>query len=413
MAPELLQCKIESVGKNYTSKVDLWSIGIVFYFMLTGKYIFGKGSQYKVFAEIQRISLLIEKKTYFTQFSMPCNDLLRRLFVIDPKERISWSAFFSHSIFAKSYEQSEIRSEMFGINLIEGIGVNELFKKNSSIKLAPTSLDARAKKPDQSPFLSDIRESSRSKTFEVRSEIFKNVQVIGKEKSEAILLKQQQIKKMKCLFNHELNKYVYVVTVIKKIFPLLKNPKMAKLHMGLKELGYVLLLQKQERIKEIILGFENKANVLRIKKSSVNELFMKSKEGTLYRQYFSRLDNYFKILKGLLRAQIKESASHVPRVLPVDLNIAKGFKSLQQKIWILLFYSKAHKALMEDIILVRKFKLLMLEFLMIMKLSSNFRFMDSQTGGVFNWVKYYHELHSMEVGKIQLETLKLENEYFV
>ena len=216
---------------------------------------------------------------------------------------------------------------------------------------------------------------------------------------------------MKSLFNHELNKYVYVVTVVRKIFIFLKIKKYHKIHYNLMELAYVFLIQKQERLNEIILGFKNKQNILKIKNKELNRVFIKSKESFYYMSYFIKLNTYYQNLIGFLSNAMKQRKIKHHVILPNDMTISKGAKSFQKKLWCLIFYSSTHKEMMNDIIEVKKFKLMLYEFLVIMKLSTNFIFKDKQSNTVFNWVKYYHDINSLSINKIQMETLTLENKY--
>jgi serine/threonine protein kinase len=93
MAPEIL----ESTGSQpYCSKADLWSIGVVYYNMVTGSYPFlGKN----VPSLQQDIMRKHDKIFRNKKFNLIEQDLLKRIFVSDPRKRISWNEFFNHEIF--------------------------------------------------------------------------------------------------------------------------------------------------------------------------------------------------------------------------------------------------------------------------------------------------------------------------
>lgn len=83
---------------SYSSKADLWSIGVVYYQMLYGDYpFFG--------VTIPELVRNVKKKVLnFTFPSDPVvseesKDLIRALLQPDPDKRISFSDFFNHKIF--------------------------------------------------------------------------------------------------------------------------------------------------------------------------------------------------------------------------------------------------------------------------------------------------------------------------
>lgn len=103
MAPEILSEKTP-----YTNKVDLFSIGVVFYKMLFGFYPFEGKSPKEIYKEIEKKSgenLPINRKV--NNISVEAEQLLKSLLVLDPKERIGWSKFFGHSLFDKHKPKPE------------------------------------------------------------------------------------------------------------------------------------------------------------------------------------------------------------------------------------------------------------------------------------------------------------------
>jgi serine/threonine protein kinase len=96
MAPELLNAK---PGASYTDKIDLWSIGVVFYMMLYGN----KGPfTFKKYTELQNaVETQSGKNLKFgkQQVSDEAKDLLRRLIEPNVDARIGWNDFFNHNLF--------------------------------------------------------------------------------------------------------------------------------------------------------------------------------------------------------------------------------------------------------------------------------------------------------------------------
>jgi serine/threonine-protein kinase ULK2 len=96
MAPELLEYK------SYDAKADLWSVGIILYEMLVNDHPFlvVDGVHATNHLALRRnIQRYFERNPYVKlpsqiKVSEECEDLLRRLLRIDPKQRISFDDFF-------------------------------------------------------------------------------------------------------------------------------------------------------------------------------------------------------------------------------------------------------------------------------------------------------------------------------
>ena len=89
IAPEIIS------GKSYDSKVDLWSIGVIIYFCCFGNY------PYPNVQDILNLKKNI-KLPYKKCKNIFLNDLIEKLLVIEPNERISWDAYFKHPFFTLS-----------------------------------------------------------------------------------------------------------------------------------------------------------------------------------------------------------------------------------------------------------------------------------------------------------------------
>jgi hypothetical protein len=95
MAPELLT----SNGNSYTSKADLWSIGVCFYQMLFGKTPFDAKSYDDLKEKVRTQS---GKNLNFPKdvpISPECKDLLVNLMQYNANQRIEWKDFFNHALF--------------------------------------------------------------------------------------------------------------------------------------------------------------------------------------------------------------------------------------------------------------------------------------------------------------------------
>lgn len=105
MAPEIL------LDRSYDQSADLWSIGVILYECLFGNAPYSSKSLEELLEKIKKKQKIEIPKT--KSISSNCEDLLLRLLVHDPKQRISFSDFFQHEFLnLKCHENNEV-SETF------------------------------------------------------------------------------------------------------------------------------------------------------------------------------------------------------------------------------------------------------------------------------------------------------------
>ena len=87
ISPEVLK------GEEDLSKSDIWSLGIIIYYMLFKEYPYkGKG-------EIELLKDINSGKVLKLSDNEKLNDLLNKMLKIDKNERISWEEYFNHPFF--------------------------------------------------------------------------------------------------------------------------------------------------------------------------------------------------------------------------------------------------------------------------------------------------------------------------
>lgn len=99
MAPELL---LSNSNRAYSSKADLWSLGVCFYHMLYGVMPF-EAKTYEALKN--KVRLYSGDNTKFPSnihVSKQSKDLIISLLQIDPDKRIGWNEFFNHPIFKEN-----------------------------------------------------------------------------------------------------------------------------------------------------------------------------------------------------------------------------------------------------------------------------------------------------------------------
>lgn len=107
MSPEIL---FSNGTSAYTSKTDLWSIGVVYYQMLVGDLPFKANSMDELKSAVLNRS---GNNIYFPsniRISEDSKNLIRGLLTLDQNLRISWKDAFNHPLFAKFQEFAPAKS---------------------------------------------------------------------------------------------------------------------------------------------------------------------------------------------------------------------------------------------------------------------------------------------------------------
>ena len=95
IAPEIIN------DEDDISKCDLWSIGVIIYYMCFKEYPYSGKNEHKLFLEIK------SGKKLNTIENDELNDLVKKLLVMNVKERISWDEYFNHPFFKSNDESIE------------------------------------------------------------------------------------------------------------------------------------------------------------------------------------------------------------------------------------------------------------------------------------------------------------------
>lgn len=82
MAPEIF------TSKSYNEKVDIWSLGVVFYTMLCGYRPFEGETADEIFYEAQKGNFNLTGKAW-AKISYDAKDFVSKMLNVNPKERIS------------------------------------------------------------------------------------------------------------------------------------------------------------------------------------------------------------------------------------------------------------------------------------------------------------------------------------
>lgn len=282
MAPEIL-ATINTNGQ-YSYKADLWSIGVVFYQMLFDDIPFFGLNNAEMMQSINRncgTNLKFPKPV-----SEEAKDLLRRLLMKDPDQRINWTDLFNHSIFDK-FNNKLTKSKVLG-DLLEQIG-------------GPTNI----KKTDSNENLFEVNQhrvfnSDTALPTELNPafiNLFKNIiqKDVVERKMNAIEMNEFQttlaIKEISERYSHEKNKIMFLVFTVKRIQRSFIGGLLLEAAHVLMEISLLIIQKTVEINKGIAYHLGNKVNPMGINLHHF-ELFCQSQEYAQTLRYFQDEDIY-------------------------------------------------------------------------------------------------------------------------
>ena len=112
----------EVIDKKYTNKCDVWSIGVILYFLISRKKPFTGFSFKEIFNSIKEDEINL-KTSPFNSVSEELKDLIKKLLTKNPNERISADEALQHNWFIKNKTKeklSELNSKDLN-NLLDNI----------------------------------------------------------------------------------------------------------------------------------------------------------------------------------------------------------------------------------------------------------------------------------------------------
>ncbi len=204
MAYEILTANDEN--SSYTSKADLWSVGVVYYQMLFGQTPFFGFTMPDLIKDIKK---KVGNLPFPKPISNESKDLINRLLKTNPKERIDWYDFFNHPLFKKYSSEIKGLDDVFSAlgNLM--IGDNTKIDKEFQKNQTDMNVDQNVNFMDQQNLLNyGEKKPMQAKNIEEQS---------LDDRSRKLLEKESAFREISFRYNHEKNKILFLVYTVKKI----------------------------------------------------------------------------------------------------------------------------------------------------------------------------------------------------
>lgn len=93
------------IDNTYNEKVDIWSAGVIMYFMLSGALPYKFNSLENYQKNIKLTPLDFERGVW-TKLSDECKDLIKKLLNFDPNKRVTASRAMKHPWFKQQVQNS-------------------------------------------------------------------------------------------------------------------------------------------------------------------------------------------------------------------------------------------------------------------------------------------------------------------
>lgn len=108
LAPEILQCSMDETHPGYSKEVDLWACGVIMFTLLAGSPPFWHRKQMLMLRMIMEGRYSLDTPEWDDR-SDNVKDLVSRLLVVDPAQRLSADQALAHAFFRR-YEREEVRT---------------------------------------------------------------------------------------------------------------------------------------------------------------------------------------------------------------------------------------------------------------------------------------------------------------
>lgn len=361
MAPELLFYEPGKVV--YNSKADLWSVGVVFYQLLFGKWPFYGNNHEQLRKDILKKS--DSNLEFPREVTSETKDLLIRLLTFNPKQRIEWEDFFNHPIFVRFPEKKQAKA------------VAEQFKQNQKSRIAKDVVFY-----DEDAF-SELNLPDNAKPI---SEQDLN------DKLENEIIDETISKEVFYRYSHELNKSYFLVYALKKVKSILKKRSFPQLDQSMMDLAVLIILKAITNNKIMYETIQKNDNFYKVNQDAF-KLFFSSAYCSRIKSIAAPLDKGLKRHFELVRQRIKNNSlkdSYRDLIAQGKLSIKEIDTQMSAK----LTDFQSIKPDTLSVTALRDYHLLRVLINYCMNAQDNFRYINKNSSQTpkFNWASIYYTL---------------------
>ena len=140
LAPEVLN------GEKYNEESDLWSLGILIYTLYFGDFPYIGDSENEILEKIKDKTLLKKSDNYHL------DDLISKLLIENPRDRITWEDYFNHPFFRKKENYLNYYKINEENEPLEQVGFAKIYKGENKINHEKKALKVFDKEKIKSHF---------------------------------------------------------------------------------------------------------------------------------------------------------------------------------------------------------------------------------------------------------------------
>ena len=385
MAPELLT----SNGNSYTSKADLWSIGVCFYQMLFGKTPFDAKNYDDLKEKVRTQS---GKNLNFSKdvaISPECKDLLINLLQYNATQRIEWKDFFNHALFELHSKNSKNRLGDISQSMIDRQNeenVKQEFTNNKKNVIDNITLE--------NPENLNPEQLQKKKTEEGNV----NNDVSAKIEEEQNL--EENFRIIRARYCHEKKKVIFIMYAVRKIRNLAKLKNIfAEMTETFMYAACILLrkglLMNQHAIQSLKLG----DNIFKLK--DFNK-FLKTDENAKIQKNFEEDEKIYQTFSQQMNVKMREEVYSLEYNQNIRTYNGMGYNDLptldQAMIKLLKYFKDKFNFLKMDANLEAEYCLTIVHFYYSIFSEDTFGFI--QDNKIFEWKTFENEIQPENAKKI-------------
>lgn len=391
MAPELLT----SNGNAYTSKADLWSIGVCFYQMLFGKTPFDAKSYDDLKEKVRTQS---GKNLNFPKdipVSPECRDLLINLLQYNANQRIEWKDFFNHALFEMHSKTSKNKLGDITQSMIDRQNeenVKKEFTNNKKNVIDNITLE------DPEKMSTDQLTKNKTEENNVKDDVAMKI-----EEEQNL---EENFRILRARYCHEKKKVIFIMYAVRKIRNLAKLKNVFGDMTDSFMYAACILLRKGLLMNQYaIQSLKQGDNIFKLK--DFNK-FLQTDENMKIQKNFEEDEKIYQTFSQQMNVKLREEVTSFEYKQNIKTYNSMGYNDLptldQAMLKLLKYFKDKLNFLKMDSALESEYCLAIVHFYYSVFCEDNFAFI--QNNKIFEWKTFENEVQS-DKAKLILKDLVL------